>query len=147
MFDILMILIFVFILVWVSLQDIKTMLIPDSMIYLGVCIGIIYVSSWQDAVLGILAGALPLMIIDLLVKILLKKDGFGYGDVKLMAMSGLFIGYIGVIIAFFTAFITAGIFATYLLITKRAKTGGYIPFAPFLSFGIIIALIIIGGFL
>ena len=147
MLDILIILVFIFILVWISIQDIKTMLIPDKMIILGICIGIIYVSSWQDALWGILAGALPLIIIDLLVKLFLKKDGFGYGDVKLMAMSGLFIGYIGVIIAFFIACITAGAFATYLLITKQAKSGNYIPFAPFLSFGIIIALIIgIGGF-
>ena len=144
--------ILVFILVWVSIQDIKTMTIPDKMIILGVCTGIIWVvhggNTWQEALIGIIVGALPLIIIDLMAKFFLGKDGFGYGDVKLMAMAGIFIGLVGVIIAFFMAFVTAGAFGAYLLITKRAKSGSHIPFAPFLSFGIIVALILnLGGFL
>ena len=144
--------ILIFILVWVSLQDIKTMTIPDKMIILGLCTGIVWIfngnNTWQEALIGMAVGGLPLIIIDLIVRFFLGKDGFGYGDVKLMAMAGIFIGLYGVIIAFFVAFITAGAFGAYLLITKRAKAGSHIPFAPFLSFGIIVALVIdLGGFL
>ena len=128
------------------------MTIPDKMIILGICAGVAWVlhgnNTWQEALIGIIVGALPLIVIDTIVKLFLKKDGFGYGDVKLMGMAGIFIGFTGVIIAFFMAFVTAGAFGAYLLITKRAEQGSHIPFAPFLSFGIITALVTnLGGFL
>ena len=143
---------FAFLLLTVSIIDWDTQEIPDSLLLAALVIGVAwvvlgnlttifpYAPGFKAAGLGILAGAIPLLAIDRLIIILAKKDGFGYGDVKLMAVAGLYLGLGGVLAAFFFAFVTGGIFATFLLVTGRAKRGEYIAFGPFLCGGIIAAL-------
>jgi len=143
---------FAFILLTVSLIDWDTQEIPDGLLLFALLIGVGWVvvgnfsllfpevPGFISAILGILAGAVPLLIVDRIMLVFAKKDGFGYGDVKLMAISGLFLGWSGVFIAFFFAFVTGGVFAAFLLATGRAKRGEYIAFGPFLSGGVIAAL-------
>jgi len=133
-----------FILLTVSLIDWHTQEIPDGLLLAALVIGIAWAAIFSvgfiGPILGILAGAIPLLIIDRLTLALIKKDGFGYGDVKLMAVAGLYLGVGGVFTAFFFAFVAGGIFATFLLATGRARRGTYIAFGPFLCGGIIAAL-------
>jgi len=143
---------FGFILLAVALIDWDTQEIPDSLLLAALIIGVVWVAlgnfttvfphapGFINAGLGILAGALPLLAVDRLTILLVKKDGFGYGDVKLMAIAGLYLGWSDVFTAFFFAFVMGGIYATFLLITGRAKRGDYIAFGPFLCIGVITAL-------
>jgi len=145
-----------FVLLAVFVIDYDTQQIPDSLLVFAAIVGVGWVILGQfsplfslsfpnapgfiSAFLGILAGGLPLLVIDRLVLLLYKKDGFGYGDVKLMAVSGLFLGWQLIIVAFFIAFISGGAFAVYLLVTGRARRGEYIAFGPFLCGGVIVAI-------
>ena len=143
---------FAFLLTSIALIDADTQHIPDVLLAVTCIIGVGWVAAGHfapyfpkapgfiSAVLGILAGGLPLLAVDRLVLTLFKKDGFGYGDVKLMAVCGLFLGWQLVLVAFFFAFITGGMYAAYLLITGRAKRGQYIAFGPFLCAGTVAAL-------
>ena len=136
-----------FILLCVAWIDWDTMKIPDSLLIVAAIAGVCWVLSsstltWQDAVLGVLAGALPLLLIDCMVRLIAKKPGFGFGDVKLMAAAGLFLGWHGIYIAYMAAFIAGGIFGVYLLATKKAERGSYLPFGPFLCFGVLLSLLI-----
>jgi len=143
---------FAFILLTISLIDWYTQEIPDGLLLVAIAIGAVWVvlgniteifphaPGFLDAGLGILAGAVPLLAIDRLVLVLAKKDGFGYGDVKLMATAGLFLGWSNIFAAFIFAFIAGGIYAACLLLTGRARRGEYIAFGPFLCGGIIAAL-------
>jgi len=144
--------IFAFLLLTVSFIDSDTQQIPDCLLVIATIVGVIWVvlghyflifpltPGFIDAGLGILLGGMTLLILDRLTMMLYKKDGFGYGDVKLMAVAGLFLGWQLVCIAFFFAFITGGIYATALLATGHAKRNEYIAFGPFLCTGIIFAL-------
>jgi len=143
---------FAFILLTISVIDWDTQEIPDSLLLAALIIGMTWIvlghfspmfphsPGFIEAILGILAGAAPLLAIDRFVMLLAKKDGFGYGDVKLMAVAGLYLGWSGVFAAFFFAFIVGGIYAVCLLVTGRAKRGEYIAFGPFLCGGILAAL-------
>ena len=144
---------FAFILVSISLIDWDTQEIPDGLLVAGGICGILWVVMayfapyafplapyWLDGVLGVVAGALPLLLIDRLAIFVLKKDGFGYGDVKLMAVAGLFLGWQLVFVAYYFAFIIGGVYAIFLLVTRRARRGGYMAFGPFLALGILGAL-------
>ena len=143
---------FAFILVAISFIDWDTQDIPDVLLLTAALLGAGWVAAGHfsplfskapgfiDAGLGILAGGLPLLMVDKLVLVLYKKDGFGYGDVKLMAVAGLFLGWRYVFVAFFIAFLAGGVYAAFLLITGRARRGEYIAFGPFLCAGIIAAL-------
>ena len=136
--------VFAFVLLTISFIDAYTQEIPDGLIITGAVAGILWIASghlthWQDALLGVIAGAVPLFVIDRLTLIILKKDGFGFGDVKLMAMVGLFLGWRMVFLAFFIAFVLGAIFAVYLIASGKAKRESYMAFAPFLCIGTLTA--------
>ena len=71
---------------------------------------------------------------------LLKKDVIGFGDIKLMVAAGFFLEYSGIynlIILYNTIFITALVCMLPLLCFGKIKRETEIPFAPFISLGII----------
>ena len=139
----------------ISVIDIKTHEIPDGFLLFLLLVGILWVISgytpffkdiktdaptWQNALLGAAAGAGPLFAIDRICIIAIKKEGFGYGDIKLMGVSGLFLGWQPALIAIIIAFVTGGLFGFFLLAARKANKGAYFAFAPFLSLGVICAL-------
>jgi prepilin signal peptidase PulO-like enzyme (type II secretory pathway) len=142
--------VFMFVLLTVSFIDAYTQEIPDGLVITGAVAGIVWVAgghflpemlpfapAWSDALLGVLAGAAPLLIIDRITILLIKKDGFGYGDVKLMAMVGLFLGWKMILMSFFMSFVFGAVYAVYLMASGKAKRGAYMPFGPFLCMGIL----------
>jgi leader peptidase (prepilin peptidase)/N-methyltransferase len=157
--DIIPLCLMAFVLLCVSVIDRDTQEIPDGLLIFGAAVGALWVAggallplipqlglafalapAWHDALLGVVAGGLPLLLLDRVVILLLKKDGFGYGDMKLMAMAGLFIGWQGMPAAFFFAFISGAVYAAALMLTKRAQRGAYMAFGPFLCAGVLLAL-------
>ena len=134
-----------FALVVVTLVDVRVREIPDSMIALVVVAAIFWIAVDPssvlpfDALIGAVAGAVPLFLFDRITLVLVKKDGFGYGDMKLMGAVGLFLGWQGVLVTFFLAFVTAAIVAVYLLRSKKAEPGSNIAFGPFICIGTIAA--------
>jgi prepilin signal peptidase PulO-like enzyme (type II secretory pathway) len=72
--------------------------------------------------------------------VLIRSDGMGLGDVKLVAVLGLYLG-VAVIEALLVALLTGSIAGAALLVRHglpaRTRT---IPFAPFLTMGVLVAL-------
>ncbi|MCL2285283.1 MAG: prepilin peptidase [Firmicutes bacterium] len=141
--------IFAFVLLTVSFIDRDTREIPDVLLIFGAIASVLWVAlpyslTWQNALLGVIAGAVPLLLIDRIALLLWKKDGFGYGDVKLMAVVGIFLGWQATLWAFFFAILVSFPFAVYLMIKQRLSSDenfdGYMAFGPFLCIGAIMAL-------
>lgn len=133
------------ILVVAALIDWRHMEIPNGLIIAILVLGVIQLAasiftglfgSWTSYVIGLFAGGLPLLLIALLCRLILKKEAFGGGDVKLMAVAGLVIGWKLVITSYVIGIITGAIFGVILLATGKKKRGDEIPFGPFLSLGI-----------
>ena len=135
-----------FALVVIALVDIKTQEIPDSMVVVLIIAAIFLffidpaAITIPDALFGAATGMIPLFLIDKTTLLLVNKNGFGFGDMKLMGAAGLFLGWQGVLSTFFFAFIIGALYAIYLVKTKRAKLSDYIAFGPFLSMGVIISI-------
>ena len=145
-FDIFAIWALLFILICVSAIDFKTLKIPDGLLITGAIIGAAWVFSGifipgslapdpVTAALGAIAGGAPIFFFDRLTFIVSGRDGFGFGDVKLMAVCGFWLGWQGAFFALFCAVIAGGAAAMVLLFSGREKLGAQIPFAPFLSMG------------
>ena len=92
--------------------------------------------SIGERVIGFFAISVPMLIIAELV----NGIGFGGGDIKLMAMAGAFLGWKGVICAFFAGIIVAAVYCIYLLAFKKAGRKTAIAFGPYLAIGIIVAV-------
>lgn len=74
---------------------------------------------------------------------LVKPGGMGFGDVKLVGVLGLYLGYLGVgsvVLGIFLAFLFGGGMAVVLLIARRVGRKAAIPFGPALIGGTLVAV-------
>ncbi len=66
-----------------------------------------------------------------------RGRGLGFGDVKLVTLLGLLLGYPTIVIALYIAFLTGATAGVILMITHRARLKSRIAFGPFLITGAI----------
>ncbi|KGG17451.1 Prepilin peptidase [Prochlorococcus sp. MIT 0603] len=74
--------------------------------------------------------------ISLLSQKIFKKTLLGFGDAKVAALGGAWLGIDGIQIAMSAAFIAAGFFSLIGRISQRLKPWQAFPFAPFICFSI-----------
>lgn len=70
--------------------------------------------------------------------LLSKGRGMGMGDVKLAGALGFFIGWPDAFIALISSFIIGAIFSLILIGLKRKTMKDFIPFGPFMAFGVVL---------
>ena len=88
-----------------------------------------------DSVLGLAAaGGLFLIVY------LISRKGLGGGDVKFMAVSGLYLGFNGSLSAIFCGTVLAALTGLALILNKKITRKDTIPLAPFLYAGMLITL-------
>jgi leader peptidase (prepilin peptidase) / N-methyltransferase len=119
----------------VAMIDIDTMEIYDRfniMILLLALISLIWISPLPltDHIIGFFVISVPLYLIAIIT------NGLGGGDIKLMAVSGLLLGFQATLVAFFVGAILGGGVAVYLLATKQTQMKSLIAFGPYLCVGI-----------
>ena len=137
-------LVFISSLIIIIISDIEYMIILDEVLIFAV-LAIIIVDlidvGIYDTSLKIVAGAgsfITMYLVKKLGDLMFKQESLGGGDIKLMFLVGLVIGYpMAVCNIFFATFIAFPI-ALFLLITKK---NNIIPFGPFLSMSAIILYI------
>jgi len=134
------------ILIIASFIDFEHRIIPNGLIIAGIAVvlpaNILGINiTFHDGIYGFIAGAGILGVIALISLFVLKKEGMGGGDIKLMAMTGLFIGWKLTLLSLMLAIYTAAFVILLFIAFKALKRGDHIPFGPFLSIGIITALL------
>ena len=79
-----------------SLHDMDTMILPDSLMFCGVMLWLMFLPMWQqarfrlrDGILGAAALGGSILLLTLLMDRLLKQESMGGGDIKLVALLGL----------------------------------------------------------
>lgn len=156
----------------ITFVDIDTFTIPNGFIIFGMIAGVLFIASGIlpdedagykkniiDALLGLTAGAIPLIIIDLGSRLILKRDGMGGGDMKLMAMVGLFLGWKLTLMALLLGVYAGAFYGIYYMIkmrrsgneeredrtddddTQEKEKGHVIPFGPFLAIGSFVSML------
>lgn len=133
-------------LVTASFIDLDYRIIPNSINYFLGITGIFFLlMGWtvrlKDGLMGFVAGGGVLLVIGLLSIWIIKKEGMGGGDIKLAAVSGLYMGVERTISSFFVTSYLALIIIVILFVAGKLKKGQYLPFGPFLSAGAIIVII------
>ena len=134
-------LVFVSSLIIIIISDIEYMIILDEVLVFAI-VGIIFLNIIDNGLyetsVKILQGAgafITMLLIKKLGDFIFKQESLGGGDIKLMFLIGLVIGYEMSICNIFLATFIAFPIALLLLITKKDNM---IPFGPFLSMAAII---------
>ena len=137
-------LVFVSSLIIIIISDIEYMIILDEVLIVSILsIIILYVINLglYETSIKILYGAgafISMLLIKKLGDVVFKQESLGGGDIKLMFLIGLVIGFeMAICNIFFATFIAFPI-ALFLLISKKDNI---IPFGPFLSMAAIILYI------
>jgi len=80
----------------------------------------------------------------MLLHLITRGRGLGLGDVKLGTAIGAGLGLWAGVVALGAAFIAGGVYASWLLATRRARRGDTIRFGPFLAAGTFAAMLVPG---
>lgn len=127
-------------LIALSFIDEKLFIIPDEInifiLVLGVLSVLLDYNNWYNYIIGSLVISLFL----LLVYLITKGNGMGFGDVKLMFVCGLVVGWKCIVSGFFIGCILAIVIHTIRM--KISKKDHMLAFGPYLSCGIYISLFI-----
>ena len=151
-FSLLIYLILILSLVIISGIDLDTFLIPDVIVIPGIILGLFFsflypqmfgmerVGSFLYSLTGAIAGAVILLFLGFVGKIMAKKEAMGGGDVKLLAMVGAFVGWKSVLITLFFASLIGTLITLILVLIGVKKIQDYVPFGPYLSLGAMVSI-------
>ena len=89
----------------------------------------------SDAVWGAAVGYLSLWSVFWGFKLLTGKDGMGYGDFKLFAAIGAWMGWQALIPVLLMASVVGAVIGIALKVRGGLREGGVMPFGPFLALG------------
>lgn len=139
-------LIFTYFLVALTLIDLDEYLLPDSLTLPLIWIGLIANSfnaftSLSDAVYGAIAGYLALWSVYWLFKLVTGKEGMGYGDFKLLAAIGAFLGWQALPVVILLSSAVGAVVGLALIMTLGRDRNIPIPFGPYLAAAGFIAML------
>lgn len=139
-------LIFTWVLIALTLIDLKKQLLPDSitipLLWSGILLSLFNVFTDVNAsVIGAIAGYMLLWSVYQLFKLLTKKEGMGFGDFKLLAALGAWAGYSYLPQIILISSVVGSIIGISMLVIGKTKQQQPIPFGPYLAIAGWIALL------
>lgn len=134
------------VLICVFCIDLEHMLIYNRFVLLIAAAGIVavfYDSCTRpiDHIIGALAGGGVFTLVYFGAIALLKREGVGFGDVKLVAAAGLLLGWQKLILAVLLGSVAGSIVMVLLNRLKRRERTTEYPFGPFIAVGILVAML------
>ena len=70
-----------------------------------------------------------------ITRLVLPREAMGFGDVKFLACIGAFLGWKGVLFALFAGSLVGAVVGATTLLATHGRSGGRIPFGPYLALG------------
>jgi len=131
-------LIFTWSLITLTFIDFDTMLLPDSIVlpilWLGLfCNSFLLFTDLTSAFFGALAGYLSLWAIYWAFKFIRGKEGMGYGDFKLFALIGAWLGWQYLPVTILLSSFVGAMIGIILMTQRKKDTDIAIPFGPYLA--------------
>ena len=133
-----------------SVIDMREHRLPNNLVAIAALLGLAAVaasaisSGDPGSLVRAVLGAVMVFGV-LLVMALIAPSGLGMGDVKLGAVTGLYLGWLGWSWLFWGTFIGFGIGAVWavaLIMLKKAQSSTPIAFGPFLILGVVVSALL-----
>jgi leader peptidase (prepilin peptidase)/N-methyltransferase len=128
--------------------DLETLILPDEFTIGGLLIGLVFALfapghvSLGDALLGATVPAGSIWLGGWLFEKLRHKQGLGFGDVKMLAMAGAFLGIRGALLTIILGSLAGAVVGvTYIKATGKDAASYPLPFGSFLGAAALVAAV------
>ncbi len=134
-----------------ALIDLDTFLLPEELTRSGLVVGAVaqillpwmggngsVMASLEAFILGVLGAVCGIWSLELIgwaARLILKREAMGFGDGKLLAMIGMWLGWQGVVLTIFLSSIVGTLGSGMGLLLRRVQWGKAVPFGPYLAIG------------
>lgn len=135
-------LLFALLLTWsliaLSFIDIDHQLLPDSItlpiLWLGLFLSLFSLfTDTESSIVGAIAGYLSLWTVYQLFKLVTGKEGMGYGDFKLLALFGAWLGWQYLPLIILLSSLVGAVIGVSMIILVKKDRNIPIPFGPYLA--------------
>jgi leader peptidase (prepilin peptidase)/N-methyltransferase len=145
--------VFTWMLIALTMIDFDTQFLPDALTYPLLWLGLLFSlsnPSWSagaspvtpaDSIVGAVVGYMSLWSFYWLFKLITGKEGMGYGDFKLFAALGAWMGWRMLLPIIIFASCVGAVFGIAMILRRRAGRETQIAFGPFLAIAGWLALI------
>lgn len=137
---------FVAVAVAIAAIDFEHLLIPDVLVLPLIVAGLLVnaigmFAPLMSATLGAVAGFAGLWAVASAFRLVTRREAMGFGDLKLLAAIGAWLGWEMLPLALFIACVTGSMTGIAMQLSGRIAAGARFPFAPFLVFGAVVMLV------
>jgi leader peptidase (prepilin peptidase) / N-methyltransferase len=117
--------------------DLQHQILPNEITLPGIVVGlaasVVAEPGWRDALIGAAAGGGVLWLVAWGYERLRHQEGLGFGDVKMLAMIGAFLGWKLMLLTLVGASILGSLTAGVLMVSGRADWQSKLPLGTFLA--------------
>jgi leader peptidase (prepilin peptidase) / N-methyltransferase len=136
---------FIWALLTLAFIDFDTTLLPDSLTLPLVWLGLLFnmfgtYTTLESAVIGAMTGYLSLWLVYWIFKLVTGKEGMGYGDFKLLAAIGAWLGWQMLPVTILLSSLVGALVGLLMIALVRHDHRVPIPFGPYLAGGGLAAL-------
>jgi leader peptidase (prepilin peptidase) / N-methyltransferase len=145
---------FVGVLVVLSFIDLETLLLPDAITLPAIALFFlagfgVHEATWLARIIGAVAGYVFVRLIADFYYYVLKREGLGLGDGKLLALIGAALGWKALPFVVFAGSICGTVISLPILLATRRRRAAdeslrdvQVPFGPFLAIGALVYLFV-----
>ncbi len=123
--------------------DLEHRILPDVItlpgIVLGLLVSFFLPPGWRDSALGIVLGGGALWLMGEIYFRVRGEEGMGFGDVKMLAMIGAFLGWKLMLLTLVLSSFMGSIVGAGMIASKRGDMKYALPFGTFLAAGALVA--------
>lgn len=129
----------------IAIIDLDRGLILNRLTIPGFILGLplvllLHIETWWNVLIGAAGGGLIVWLIGLLGRAMFRKESLGMGDIKLIVMIGVYVGFPEVIISLFFGVVAAAITIFIGMSLRKIRLGDTLPFGPFIAVGSLVYL-------
>lgn len=136
----------IWLLLEMSVADIKYMIVPDQFILLLLVCGLGMIPQMEggirDSLIGAGLGFALTALIALIGRLIYRKSTVGGADIKLFTALGLLTGVSGIVFIFIVSTVASGGHFAWLLIRKKAKPTDTRPMVPYIASAAVLYMVI-----
>jgi leader peptidase (prepilin peptidase)/N-methyltransferase len=129
--------------------DLEHRILPDVITLPGIVVGFLFSlflpPGWRDSLIGIVLGGGSLWLMGELYFRVRHEEGMGFGDVKMLAMIGAFLGWKLMLLTLVLSSLLGSMIGVAMIALNRGDMKYALPFGTFLAIGALVAAVVGDG--